>query len=1161
MASFLPCFYYYSRGKHVPSAFIYWNICQFLFILIIGVGVATKAHKVFLVEHFGFVVGALKLGGAALWGYGGLALGSLLSQAAGLYHLHSSAAEVDIQRDADRPLILYNSALAARLALASDVGSADNQIGVGADNASNNSEDASKLVERYRRSKKRWSQSVRRVLAALRTDDLRYRDVRSYSALLFHVVCRLYLHSVHVEEEGCGVGAVAVGDRSPLLGGSSSSSRYTTPQKPPAAGYGEGGRRLKRFLVSSDAADRSVSAGGVAEAAQLLHQCFLFSADAVQGYLPQLLIMLCYGPEASSSSFSRRLQHVLVERCSVDSLQFAHALHWFLTAFLSDGSAQGAAKGGGHGVVAELQRECAVRGEQAAQRVRLVREYQTDLEGEGHNNCTDSSSSRPESPNACAVGDRPGYPLEFARTPLAQSPALSSMSSMGLGGEHQTHFVHTLAFWDRLCALSLELIQFPRELRTPMLRRRLREEQLLDDYLPSATVYAPVSASANPHHRLYNVHVDECFAFSTKERAPVFLCLEVVDYRPPCLVDNALAVGDSHAGSGSKSNTNTNADGGISVERLRSSSTGGVLQSPLDKLQSAWKSLASPAAGPGRGLAVELGVIEEAPDLELGGESPSHTGTDVGRHCQFAPSPERSRAQTAGADLRASPFAGFPTTPPAAVLAPPAGLGQWASPPPTPCASMHVTANPSRVVSTAPSPARSISGSPADRGELDTVRIAGVGVAGVADDSETGGGAGPTRTRSFFNDKTYADYLEHHQTTKVAVAGEARDVSSSEGDRLPLSSGEGVDVDDAGDSEGGAGPSVVFSECWSVKEERIRRELAHLHACASSGVRPSEGVDCTAHYRPSLPLVTHLPGWRLLPVIVKANDDLRQEQLAGQLLSQIQTILVEGGVRHWMRTYGIVATGADCGVIECVPDTISLDALHGRDPQYTTLLDFYQRFFGFGLGLGSGKGQNGVPSWGSYQGGGSQTASPSYECALDNFTVSLATYSMVCHVLAIKDRHNGNILLDRHGHLLHIDFGFMLGNTPGGNIGFETAPFKLTGEMVEVLLAGPDGVRVAGGVAPRFEQFKQVCVDVFMCLRAQSYRLLLLLEVLAYHAPGLPCFADSPGVVIAALKDRFCLDLNDHAVQAHILRLIDSAADHWTTNCYDRYQKCCQGVL
>ena len=113
--------------------------------------------------------------------------------------------------------------------------------------------------------------------------------------------------------------------------------------------------------------------------------------------------------------------------------------------------------------------------------------------------------------------------------------------------------------------------------------------------------------------------------------------------------------------------------------------------------------------------------------------------------------------------------------------------------------------------------------------------------------------------------------------------------------------------------------------------------------------------------------------------------------------------------------------------------------------------------------------------------------------ARKNFVKSLAAYSIFTYLFQIKDRHNGNILLDAVGHILHIDFGFMLSNrwmhsteftldmvksieyaffhflhrvkfnqiifncasyesdSPGGNSNFESAPFKLTNEYIDIM--------------------------------------------------------------------------------------------------------------
>ena len=68
--------------------------------------------------------------------------------------------------------------------------------------------------------------------------------------------------------------------------------------------------------------------------------------------------------------------------------------------------------------------------------------------------------------------------------------------------------------------------------------------------------------------------------------------------------------------------------------------------------------------------------------------------------------------------------------------------------------------------------------------------------------------------------------------------------------------------------------------------------------------------------------------------------------------------------------------------------------------------------------------------------------------------ISEAGYAVASYVLQIKDRHNGNLMIDNEGHLVHIDFGFILGISPGKNLGVEAASFKLNHEMTMLVDPG-----------------------------------------------------------------------------------------------------------
>lgn len=147
-------------------------------------------------------------------------------------------------------------------------------------------------------------------------------------------------------------------------------------------------------------------------------------------------------------------------------------------------------------------------------------------------------------------------------------------------------------------------------------------------------------------------------------------------------------------------------------------------------------------------------------------------------------------------------------------------------------------------------------------------------------------------------------------------------------------------------------------------------------------------------------------GWDLVSMIVKSNDDLRQEVCTVQLIELCRDIFLDAGLELWLEPYGIISTTSSTGLIETLTDALSLDALKKKDG-YVSLARHFELSYGHDATRLSN--------------------------AKRSFITSLAAYSLVCYLLQIKDRHNGNILLDTEGHLIHIDYGFILGIAPGGS--------------------------------------------------------------------------------------------------------------------------------
>ena len=274
----------------------------------------------------------------------------------------------------------------------------------------------------------------------------------------------------------------------------------------------------------------------------------------------------------------------------------------------------------------------------------------------------------------------------------------------------------------------------------------------------------------------------------------------------------------------------------------------------------------------------------------------------------------------------------------------------------------------------------------------------------------------------------------------------------------------------------------------------------------------------------------NLNSYKIFRCIFKTHEDLRQEQFATQLINEFSQIFKLENTGCWLNTYEIISTGNDSGLVEMVNDSVSLDQLKQKIEQ-ASLYDFYLYNFGYGN-------QNSL----------------GYKRAMNNYISSLAGYSLVCYILQIKDRHNGNILIDNEGHLIHIDFGFLLSNAPGKGIKFENAPFKLSNDMVNCL----------GGVnSKNFENFRKLLHKGYIAINKHRQKISILVEMMwCGHGKNLNCFEKGQEAI-----DKLKLRLNPKEnmkpaeMKVFVDDLVSQSVDNWRTKGYDMFQYYVQGIF
>ena len=679
--------------------------------------------------------------------------------------------------------------------------------------------------------------------------------------------------------------------------------------------------------------------------------------------------------------------------------------------------------------------------------------------------------------SSCLDGD--GFQL--STTPNKEMNAL----------EKSQLFLQTPNFLDSLLKIADDLFNLPRSKRTNALREQLRE--LERQQLPSNVIYVPVN---NSMHRVWRIVSSESIAISTKERVPCIICLEVIDYNSSN--ENELTNWYKAPRPPQRHTTLFHKLNMTAFKRLR----------PEQQLM--WKDI----FGSSETTLIGTEMVTPKRENKYNSKEEQKPSIIVAEKKFSGPGLPRPSSPSKKSAFRTSEKVSLllPSSSPASsctssrASSPIPSMGQWCN-----GAShgnqylddeelqhQHRVKKPRTqamtdrqssliLVDTDEEDGDSVISSSNNNNEGITKRVVSSSPNPDLSLSKNYGATTKPESSDDFSMSSSAYEMGNHNENFINIEND-EEHGTSPGKKKMMSPTKVTKR-----------PPVVFKEDWKSKEERIRSKSAF-------GKHPK---------------------WRLLPILVKSNDDLRQEQLASQLIHQMGIILAQAKSPAWLYPYEIIAITDNGGVMEAIPDTISIDSLKRNDKNFTTLKDFYERHFG-------------------------SPGCDEHANAKANFVESLAAYSIVCFLLQVKDRHNGNILLDNKGHLIHIDFGFFFLSSPGKNSGFESAPFKLTRDFVD-LMDGPDSAT--------FRKFREICYKTFLELRKNCYQIIILVEMLMEGNEDLNCFRGRPEDAVRGLQERFRLDLNDRACMEYVNSLINESLENWRTRWYDRYQRFCVGVM
>ncbi|AFP65500.1 phosphatidylinositol 4-kinase (nucleomorph) [Chroomonas mesostigmatica CCMP1168] len=247
--------------------------------------------------------------------------------------------------------------------------------------------------------------------------------------------------------------------------------------------------------------------------------------------------------------------------------------------------------------------------------------------------------------------------------------------------------------------------------------------------------------------------------------------------------------------------------------------------------------------------------------------------------------------------------------------------------------------------------------------------------------------------------------------------------------------------------------------------------------------------------------------------LFKKAKDFYNEQLGAFNVSQFDKLFREGNLDIWLNPFLIQFSDLNFGSIEVIPNSITFHYLHKIFRPNNNIKMFQDN--------------------------------NNYEIKIVkkkkiNFIQSLAGYSLLCFFIQLKDRHNNNILINSEDRVIHIDFGFILGDFPG-LVNLEADFFKLTKEFF---------FKIGGINTEENELFIESTIRGFFLIKKNMGKFLSIFRRTLKEKKR----KKKNKQKLLNFQRRFKIPKQSNHIIKFALSIINKSLGNWKTNQYDRYQ-------